>query len=394
MKIGHIVLGCVLICCGVANAQVYQPVQNNLEEVDVKEEAFDTKKDDTLMIEEADTSIHFAQRHKDLAIAKEWLQQEYSHSTDKNIVISPLAFYLTSVVLANGVVDDSLLEFSNLFSVLKLSDVGQKLNSYLYREKDSIFINFSLWGAAFSERYQKMMAEQFGAEIWGIKETTSAINDWAATRTKGAIKKIAPVKEVIENALYVGTISYFKGLLSLKNYSVKEEEFGGKKGKVSMLYAQTEVDYYEDEEKQAVRLPCGNGDMLTILLPKVDFAEFIEDLDIYNLVPAFHKRDKINLAIPVLDFEYNALFTKNVYDIFDIHQIFMKGNYGFAKMVNFDEDIYLQDLFMRTKINIGGQDVSNTVEEDEKLERSFKANRPFVFVINKGDFIGTFVRGN
>lgn len=403
MKIWHIVLVGFLFCCGAVNAQIYQPVENNFEDVDAdidtdaEESAVEVKEEKISKNKNEAEEVHFATRQKDLAIAKAWLQQEFSHNGGKNIVVSPVAFYLASVVVANGVVDESLLEFSNLFSVLKLSEVGQNINSYLYREKDNVFINLSLWGKAFSERYQKMMSEQFGTEIWGIKESTSSINGWAEKRTKGVIKEIAPVKNAAEGELYVGSISYFKGQLPLMTYSVKEEDFNGKKGKVSMLSAQVEADYYEDDEKQAIRLFCGNGNTLTILLPKkgVDFVEFVGGLDIYNLIPEFDENEKINVNIPVFNFDYNAVFTKNVYDILNIRQIFMKENYGFAKMVSFDEDVFLKDLFMTSKIDISGYGaVSEGETENTAAKHTFNANRPFVFIINNGDFIGTFVHGD
>lgn len=399
MKIWYIVAACALFYSGLAKAQYYQPVENNFEEIDadVDANATDVKEDNVLKDKLIDTSVHFAQRNKDLAIAKTWLQQEFSHNGGKNIVVSPLSFYLSAVLLANGVVDEGLVEFSNLFSVLRLSDVGRKINEYMYREKDSTFINVSLWGKAFSDRYQKMMSEQFGAEVWGIKESTSAINDWANLRTNNIIKKVAPVKDVIENEIYIASISYFKEQLPLTTYAVTEENFNGKKGKVSMLSAQIEADYYEDDEKQAIRFLCGSGNMLTILLPKrnVDFSEFIGELDVYNLLPAFDKNEKVNISIPVLKFDYNAVFTKNVYDIFNVRQIFMKENYSFAKMVSFDEDVYLKDLFMVSKIDISAQSTSSENVETEVTgaKYNFKANRPFVFIINNGDFIGTFVHG-
>ena len=400
MKIWYIVAACALFYSGLVKAQYYQPVENNFEEIDadVDANATDVKEDNVLKDKLIDTSVHFAQRNKDLAIAKTWLQQEFSRNEGKNIVVSPLSFYLSAVLLANGVVDEGLIEFSNLFSVLRLSDVGRKINEYMYREKDSTFINVSLWGKAFSDRYQKMMSEQFGAEVWGIKESTSAINDWAATRTKGVIKKIAPVKDVAENELYVGSIAYFKGQLPLTTYSVTEENFNGKKYKVATLSAQVEADYYEDNEKQAIRLACGHDDLLTILLPKedVDFDEFVEKLDVYNLIPEFDERGSVNLSLPVLNFDYGTVFAKNVYDTFNISRIFMKENYSFAKMVSFDEDIYLRDLFMVSKIDIGAQGTpsSSTDKKNIVTKYTFNANRPFVFIVNKGDFIGTFVWGN
>lgn len=399
MKVWYIVVACALFYSGLAKAQYYQPVENNFEEIDadVDENITNVKEDNVLKDKLIDTSVHFAQRNKDLAIARTWLQQEFSHNGGKNIVVSPLTFYLASVLLANGVVDESLIEFSNLFSILRLSDVGQKINEYMYREKDSAFINISLWGKFFSERYQKMISEQFGAEVWGIKGSTSSINDWANLRTNNIIKKVAPVKDVIENEIYIASISYFKEQLPLTTYAVTEENFNGKKGKVSMLSAQIEADYYEDDEKQAIRFLCGSGNMLTILLPKrnVDFSEFIGELDVYNLLPAFDKNEKVNISIPVLKFDYNAVFTKNVYDIFNVRQIFMKENYSFAKMVSFDEDVYLKDLFMVSKIDISAQSTSSENVETEVTgaKYNFKANRPFVFIINNGDFIGTFVHG-
>ena len=53
-------------------------------------------------------------------------------------LIHILSFYILSVLIANGVVDESLLEFSKMFPVLRIRDVDAKLAEYLKSQNEGI----------------------------------------------------------------------------------------------------------------------------------------------------------------------------------------------------------------------------------------------------------------
>ena len=65
-----------------------------------------------------DDKYRFANNNKDLELASKWLKKEFESARMQNILLSPLDFYFASVLMANGVVDQTLVEFSKMFSVL------------------------------------------------------------------------------------------------------------------------------------------------------------------------------------------------------------------------------------------------------------------------------------
>ena len=395
-------LFCVLFS-GNLYAENYQPVWFvSSEEKDATESSIG----ETPMVQvaEGDESVvifnkqRFASRLRDVGIARNWLINEFDTNKMQNIIVSPLSFYEAAVLLANGVVDETLIEFSNLFSVLKLSDVGLSLHNYLSQKEESIFINLSLWGSVFTEKYGKMMEQQLNAEVWGIKDSTASVNDWAKARTQGVIEKIAPVESVAKDELFIGSIAFYKNSMKIP-FAAHDNlfhAFDGKNIQTTVLSAKHEVNYFEDDEKQAIQIECNHNDFITILLPRenVDFKDFVKDLTMYNLLPEFDKHAVVDISLPVIDFEYNAKATGKVFESFNINRIFTQQNNEFAKMVSFDDEVYVKNLYMHAKVNISADNDADMTEDFSKLKAkyTFNANRPFVFIINHGDFIGTFVQ--
>ena len=345
----------------------------------------------------------FAANDKDLYVLSKWLKYEFSESSNQNIVVSPLGFYVTSVMLANGVVDDSLLEFSNLFSVLRLAKTNQRLAEYLNKKQDTVLLNVSLWGKMFSTRYQEMMKNQLSAEIWGIQGTTEQINNWVNARTNGIIEKVAPIEKILENKIYVAGVARFSDQLvhPFDEKDSQDAEFNnidGTKSKIKMMYQASEVEYYSDSTMQAVRLYYASDNYVMILLPreKVDFRQFISGLKPHQLKPKFKQKVWADLLLPKFNIEYSAINSVDFYGLLGVKKIFSEENFDFAKMVSFDDSFSIKDVYLKAKF--GMEDTSNisadkkTEIPDEKIQ--FIANRPFVFVVNNGDFVGTFIKGN
>ncbi|MBR6674938.1 MAG: hypothetical protein IKL32_03345, partial [Alphaproteobacteria bacterium] len=159
---------------------------------------------------------------------------------------------------------------------------------------------------------------------------------------------------------------------------------------------------------QAVRLPYKNADVMQILLPKqeVNFNEFIQKLSAQDLylkyypVPVFLKlpRFKTDLKISMNDY-----FKKwNIQSIFDTRKASLPMLSNEPKIVT--------DIIHQANINVfekGTEAAAATVisvkatgrgRRDKPLSPKewyipFFAERPFIFMINNGDFIGVYTKG-
>lgn len=145
---------------------------------------------------------NFSLNNQNLRLAAVWLKQEMPKAEGKNFVLSPLSFYILSVLIANGVVDESLLEFSKMFPVLRIRDVDAKLAEYLKSQNEGIMLVNSLWGKVLSKRYREQMNNMLGTEIWSLQEDTAPINAWLKEKTGGAFNNAVEIRPVPEGALF------------------------------------------------------------------------------------------------------------------------------------------------------------------------------------------------
>lgn len=343
----------------------------------------------------------------DVKLAASWFKREAGLGHGKNFVISPLSLYSLSVVLANGVVDESLLEFSRMFSVLKLREVNKQLKTYLTLKKNSVQIFNSLWGRTFSMRYQKLAAADLGTEVWGLAENTAPINDWISSRTAGKVRDIVPVNTVSDNGFWLVGNAYFNGKWvypfdKKKTVDKVFHNLDGTDGKVRMMQQKGNFFYYEDAQMQAVRLFYQSGDYITFYLPRpeVDFGEYAENFDQQKFDLKFRRNQQVNVKLPKFDMMYNTQRTKNLFGMLGVRKVFQLENYDFVKMLSMDEAGYVKHIVLNAGIKvdeIGGEaDLGDQKEKTvSKLvgqpQVDFIADRPFIFTVNRGDFVGAFV---
>ena len=341
----------------------------------------------------------FAENNQDLRLTADIFKQ-LALQAPKNTVFSPLAFYTVSLMLANGIIDENLLEFSKLLPILRLQKINQTAANYLSQKTNNMILQTSLWGNAFSKNYRLNIGKLFGTEVWSLQGSTDIINNWSAEKTAGEFNDIIPVKPVGEEELYALGIANFHIELPFSPQHTKAKFFqnaDGSTGEVMMMYGQLKVDYYEDSLMQAVRIPYDKNESLTIFLPHegADLQKFIAAIDTYRLNPKFKSQIATDLFIPRISATSIADSTKELYTLFGITKIF-QPNHNFAKMIDYDTTAKLEKIIYLTKINIiektdtpQAQTGGNTLNV-----KQFVANRPFIFMINRGDCIGYFNTGN
>lgn len=358
---------------------------------------------------------NFSLNNQNLRLAAVWLKQEMPKAEGKNFVLSPLSFYILSVLIANGVVDESLLEFSKMFPVLRIRDVDVKLAEYLKSQNEGIMLVNSLWGKVFSKRYREQMNNMLGTEIWSLQEDTAPINAWLKEKTGGAFNNAVEIRPVPEGALFLAGAAYFDGewKFPFEEENTKLLNFynmDGSIGKVMMMSQELVTDYYEDAMMQAVRLYFASGDYLTVFLPRAasDFNKFAANIGERRLKPEFN-RERVEVSLPQFELFYKISDFRSLYALFGVQKIFLPDNYDFAKMINYDFPAYVEEVALQTKIRVretrvrsggaGGNGAAETVKPSAvtglsgKDVKEFRANRPFIFMVNEGDIIGVYVKG-
>lgn len=184
----------------------------------------------------------------------------------------------------------------------------------------------------------------------------------------------------------------------------------GSIGKVMMMSQELVTDYYEDAVMQAVRLYFASGDYLTVFLPRAasDFNKFAANIGERRLKPEFN-RERVEVSLPQFELFYKISDFRSLYALFGVQKIFLPDNYDFAKMINYDFPAYVEEVALQTKIRVretrvrsggaGGNGAAETVKPSAvtglsgKDVKEFRANRPFIFMVNEGDIIGVYVKG-
>ncbi len=354
------------------------------------------------------TDSGFALSESELKFASLLLKQEYNANKGNNFVIAPLSFYATSVLLANGVVDSTLLEFSKLFSIFRLTDVNATLKSYLASKNKSYEWNISLWGNVFSQRYRTMIGDILGAETWSMQGSTDVLNSWMSEKTEGIVDEVVASRPVNDDELYVVSSLGFQQnwQQAFDEKLTKEKIFYAATGEetvVNMMYQHGTFEYFENDFMQVVRLFFSSGDYITFYLPRenADFDKFIANFEDYKMMPEMYSIE-LDLFIPRFQLSYNWKNIKDVFGEFGVSNIF-SPIYNFAKMISYDVQAQVSDIILNTRFRIdeGVSAAEDGILSDNDIKNPstntsalFNANRPFVFMLNKGDMIGVVAVGD
>lgn len=347
--------------------------------------------------EQTQKGSRFAKNDKDLLLAERLLKIIYEDNSLSNFVVSPVSFYAVSVLMANGVVDETLFEFSSMFPVLHLAEVDSIFKAYIDSKKESISVYNALWGAAFSEHYKTLMQEYLGAELWGIEDSTQIINDWINTRTQGLLKNFAEPEKAVPEDVFASSGALFKikeAPFKTQNTSIRQFfNLDESVSNIKFLQGEVLADYFENENMQVLRLTYATGDKLTLWLPNsdVDFDEFIDGIDLNLLNPDFEKQE-VKVLMPEMDVEYTIKDVADVYELMGVKRIFEKENYDFAKMISFDNPTKVKNVFVGSRVMVT-ENLSDESKEELSAKISFEADHPFMFMINDGDFIGVYISG-
>ena len=176
---------------------------------------------------------------------------------------------------------------------------------------------------------------------------------------------------------------------------------------VDMMFDKKQVDYYEDEKVQAIRLPYQSDEKdvlskhnMTFILPKegVDFNEFLSSLEIQDFYLKFIEKMPVRIYLPKFKLSYTNDKMSTLLKSMGLEFLFNKGVFK-----GVENGASLKEVIHKSIISINEQGTEAAAAtamswiggswRDYSLERKepyfiFKADRPFLFMVDEGLFVG------
>jgi len=218
-------------------------------------------------------------------------------------------------------------------------------------------------------------------------------------------KKVNPLDVFLVNAVY------FKGAWSWKfnERDTIETDFYSfnKTVKAHMMNRSDYIDYFENKIMQAVRLPYrttedGNGDKehsMYIFLPKkeVKWADFISNLTANDFYLDFLTNVSVDLFLPRFKFEYQPENLKGTLEEMGLKRTFTAV--GLEKIYPASVSLEVIHKAIISVDENGTEAAAATIfyglqggfrpgMNPRKGKFVFNANRPFIFMIDRGLFVG------
>ena len=359
----------------------------------------------------------FAQRfsdNSDYVFAVKFLKTGFEMKKD-NFVVSPLSVYFATTLLANGAQGQTLQEMSSVLSAqnqqnFDLQETNEIVKNYMKKKSSQIEISNSIWGNNFLQNYIDFVQQELSAEPKKLPSSTSEINKWVEEKTKGKIKDILPITRTRDEDLYLVNTIYFKDEWQNKLSFINEQNFQSLDGgtdKVNMIGSQIILGYYEDNLIQAVEIPYKNHDVMRIILPKkdLDFNKFINELTPQYLSPIKYQRELVRLRIPRFDMGIKIDDMISLFKKWEIESAF-GSKADFSKISNIQHQVTKIIHAANIALDEDGTEASAATivkmlytspgpgAEKPREPKIFTADRPFVFMINNGLFIGTYTKGS
>ena len=334
---------------------------------------------------------------------------------DDNKIGSSTGMYILSALLANGVNGRAQEELLKAMETQDLSKVNEIVQAQMSQQSSRVEMATSAWSEYFLSSYKEAIRKLYADD----KDSTdlSLINAWVSEKTHGLIRELSIdvpsgkyVKYVLVNAIYFRD-KWKDPFETNDTYDERFYSFGEKRSSwgdmVDMMHKKDMyLPYYEDEILQAIQLPYKTGDKMTILLPKIPFDRFIQNFKAEYLELPYERKDISEVAIPKFRIETE----RGLMDLFrkwGIETILTKEGYDYNQMVKRLESdgdnklvgfatqkakIEVEENGTRAVVVTYAGGFGDTLAEEEPKEIIFRADHPFVFIINDGLFVGTYAK--
>ena len=348
---------------------------------------------------------------------------------NENIFISPLSVAMALGMTyngANGSTQEAMQKTLEL-SGLTLQEINES-----YKNLIELLINLdpkvkfqianSIWYREIfpvEAEFININQTYFDAEVRGLDfsapNASKIINGWVDEKTTGKIEKIVddPINPL--TMMFLINAIYFKGTWTYEfdKSQTKDDMFtlpDGSKKPCKMMTQESEFQYFENDDFQAIDLPYGDGDFrMTIFLPRLekDVNSLIAELNQENWnrwISSFQKQE-LTLQLPKFTLEYEIKLN-DVLGALGMEVAFNPSLADFTKMYKKEEvgaNLYISNVKHKTfvEVNEEGTEAAavTSVEmtlESVQIKPLMRIDRPFIFAIRENHsgtilFIGKIV---
>ncbi|MBN2011704.1 serpin family protein [candidate division KSB1 bacterium] len=349
----------------------------------------------------------------DQSFAFNLMNQLTPMDTSKNLFISPLSVSYAFGMALNGASGSTYDAIRNVLELQGLSEqvINESFNSLmalLMNLDDQVIFEIanSIWykdDFPVLDAFLQVNKKYFDAEVRSMDfsnpTSVNIINGWAADKTHDKIKEV--LDEIPPNVvMYLINAIYFKAtwLHEFDKTRTTEENFylDGQATRPCQLMKMTDtLDYYVDDNLQAVTLPYGDDYyQMTVILPSstTDIDAFASTFTFANWTTMLSNMSHGigTVELPKFKTEYKLLMN-DVLKAMGMQVAFTAGQADFSR-ITAANDIYISRVIHNTFVQVdeeGTEAAAVTVIEFERLSGGstldfhMKVNRPFYFVIHE-----------
>ncbi len=331
------------------------------------------------------------------------LLKEQFKQVQNDVVVSGLSVDFATAMLANGATGETLQELETFLEVTKDAKTNA-LSGMLENIKYSKTIEIAngIWGNQFQEQFKEDMKNKFNADAEPLPSNTKTINEWIAKKTHNKIQKMLEEGPTNPASSYLANTIFYKGFWASKfdKADTIDREFTTLEGSLiqvpTMSQGDMKVEYAEDEDMESVKIAYKNGGTMSIFLPKEgkDFATFIQELSKDKLLNMEYRNRELRVRIPKFEIE-SDIDVKAIMQYLNVTKIFDSNTAeltGMTKVASYVESIQQKAVI---KVDEEGTEAAAATVVGAKAsaigaDPEFWANRPFVFYVSEGDFLGVY----
>lgn len=323
--------------------------------------------------------------------------------TQKNIFMSPYSISSALAITYAGARNETerqmrktlYFNFKQLRTHQNFLKINDELNKSSTESSLKLCIANALWikdNLEVKPEFIDLTKKFYNASIFTL-QGAQPINDWASNQTNGKIKEIV-TDEIISNSnLILTNAIYFKGdwASTFEEKDTKKDIFIGLDGsnnEVDMMYQlNSEGRYFKDEKIEILEmLYKGETISMYIILPNEN-SNIIELVKTINNDQLTDYKSKLRMGevktfLPKfkLTSEYHLehiLPTMGMPNAFNSNADFS----GMANDINIGEVLHKAVITVNEKGSEAAAVTAISVEKSDKQIFTFKANRPFLFII-------------